>query len=193
VRVIEVDSRRMYESESELGHRVHWAVWKRSGRAWPLGDTTEELDSNSAGYIVVAGPWTAWVGSSCSHETEECAWVANRLDAQTGRSEQNDTELNSFEHPAQPGSGCQIFDSGSKSITALVLAGSGTIAWIQGTDVCELPHDAQREPGLSAPGFERQRIPVLLASAPAIAPDSLRRARGRVYWSEEIVHSAPLP
>lgn len=191
VRVLRADSRRPEdESEAELRHSVDWAVWRPSGHALPLGN----LGAHEVRQLTVAGPWVAWAESSCDYESSECAHEVRRLNAQTDRREENTVDLHRVEPPPQPGLGCLIFDSVGEEagITALVLADSGTIAWIQGTHVCVLPHDAPLEPALSAPGFEGERVPLLLASAPDIAPHSLRLVKGRLYWSEQTVHSAPL-
>jgi hypothetical protein len=179
VRVLRVASRHPEdESEAELRHSAHWAVWKPTGRASPFGDLPL---FEGVQRLVLAGTWVGFTEKSCDHESMTCAYTVDRLDARTGHREQNPGAhvVAESEQEREPGFGCFPFNTVSgPGITALVLAKSGTIAWIQYGHVCGLSHGAS--------------VSVLLASGPDIAPHSLRLADGRVYWKEEVLHSAPL-
>jgi hypothetical protein len=177
VRVLKVASRHPEdESESEYGHWVHYAVWKRSGRAWPLGDKAVQQDSSGEAWIALAGPWIAYVEESCSHETLQCEYVVQRLNAQTGRHDVIFDGIPNEQAPLPPpGAGCL---AGDTPVTSLTLAESGTAAWIEEGHVCELLHDSQ--------------VPVLLSAGPGVDPGSLLLADGFFIWREgEALRSTP--
>jgi hypothetical protein len=179
VRVVRVQSRAHgEESEAELGHSVHWAIWRPSGRAWPLQDWDVTMDSIHLRKLALAGPWVADATQGCSHETESCTEGVKRMRAQTGQ-----IEYDLGGGPDEPaGRECltgYLGDAGQPVISALRIATSGTMAWIQVGRVCELPHGSQ--------------VPLLLASSPAVVPNSLQIADGFLIWREGgALGSAPL-
>ncbi len=170
VRVLKVESRHpRKEEESEPGIRwVHYAVWKATGRAWPLGDFAVTQDSSGVEMLVLAGPWVGYVESGCSHETLSCDYAVERIDARSGRRETEPSGVpNQQASLPPPGEGCL---NGGLSPTALALAESGTVAWIQYGHVCEMPHGSQ--------------VPVLLSAGPGVEPRSLLIVDGFFIWRE---------
>jgi len=167
VRIVRVRSRRAEETEAELGHSVHWAIWRPTGRAWPLRDWAVVQDSDALRKLAVAGPWVGTAEESCSHETLECAEDVKRIDARTGQVEY---DLPGFEEfPARE---CESVGTTTRGpqISSLVMVPSGTMAWIVQGRVCELPQRSQR--------------PVLLSAGPGVAPHSLLVADGFLVWRE---------
>jgi hypothetical protein len=170
VRVLRVQSRHpRNEEESEEGIRwLHFAVWKATGRAWPLGDFAVTQDSSGVQMLMLAGPWVGYVESGCSHETLSCNYAVERMDARSGRRETQPNAIPNEQAPLPPqGEGCL---NGALPPTALALAESGTVAWIEYGHVCELPHGSQ--------------VPVLLSAGPGVEPRSLLMADGFFIWRE---------
>jgi hypothetical protein len=177
VRIVRVKSRHPEEqSEEESPPSVHWAVWKPSGRTWPLKDPVLFLDSIKLRLLALGGSWVAFATEGCSHETLSCGEGVTRLNAHTGRREE---PLGAGPGQWLPGEWECFGGETPKAlgISDLVIAASGTMGWIEEGHLCELPPSSQR--------------PVLLASSPSVLAHSLELADGFFIWREgEALRSA---
>ncbi len=178
VSVLRVSSRpRSEEREDEVGHSVHWAVWKPTGVAWELSDFGAVLgDSSTLRRLALAGPWVAVALAGCDGRyMNGCSEGVQRLNVASGHVEYDVGPP--FGQPPE----CEPRRSGSvvsPAIAALVLAPTGAIAWIQGSELCEL-----------AP---RESVPKLLATSAAIDPRSLEITDGFLIWRDgEALASTP--
>jgi hypothetical protein len=162
---------------SGYGFSLHYAIWKPSGRLTAFGDFGGN-DANILERFALDGRFVGYAAESFSHETLERSYAVYRMNVQSGRREEvppPDSDLSPGEAPpAWAACGRR-----SLAAAALVVTDAGTVAWIQGAVVCELPHGSA--------------TPLLLATSRSLRRSSLRWAHGHLTWREGgAVRSVPL-
>lgn len=179
VSVLRVRARPMSgPEEEEPVTSLHWALRRRTGQVWELRDPPPSLGaSDTLHRLALAGSWVAFADSGCEGRSGNgCFEGVQRLDVASGKFEYD------LGHPFEGPKVCEPIHSGSAftpEVSVLRLAGSGTIAWMQSDEVCELSH---------GPGE-----PVLLGQGASLDPISLEFADGFVIWRQgDALESAPL-
>jgi hypothetical protein len=145
-------------------YRRSFAEWRPNGRITPLGDYAFSV---SMGPFAVAG---RFIGYSLEEGEKEgpSIWIVRRVDVATGRGESQPAE-------GGPGNG---FEPPNTGVADIVVTPAGTVAWIT--------HGQTEHPSLyrvlELPAVSK--MPVVLASATNIAPNSLAATPGYFYWTE---------